>query len=349
MLKIVKTQRILVTGGSSMIGRAIIDHLKKNDNYTYIIAPTHSECDLLNPLHVNMAVQDFKPHIIIHAAGYNGGIEFNRNFPADIFFKTATMALNVYQAAANFYKTSGTPLTVNGILASCSYPDLKEGYFSESDLHNGLPNKTVECHGLAKRIIEDFGRQVWKQYGLPCQSYILTNSFGPYDSFHPDKTKVVGGMIRKFVDAKDANLSEVTFWGDGSPKREFIYSKDAGRIIATLSTYLHDVIYRKQYAMSWPIAPFNVGSGVELTIKETAEIIARVVGYQGEIKWDASKPNGQMRKALNISSIKTGRDFVTKDKPDGLLTGLTTFEHAVAETVSWYYQGNNKEIYDNKK
>lgn len=338
--------KIFITGGSSMIGRAIIDSLDKDNLVIY--APTHSECDLMEPIETFMTVNDFKPNIIIHCAGYNGNIDFNLRFPSDIYYRTVTMALNLYRAAAQSYRSNYRPMLVTGLLASCSYPDLEEGYFREYELNSGLPNYTVECHGLAKRVINDFGRQIYKQYGLPCQPLILTNSFGPYDSFHPDKTKVVGGMIRKFVDAKRSNLPEITFWGDGSPKREFLYSRDAGRIIAELVTYLYDIIHVKQYTLSWPLKPMNIGSGKELTIKETAEIIARIVGYDGKILWDKTKPNGQMRKALDVSSIKNGRDFVSKERPDGLLTGLTTFGAAIEATVAWYTSGKNKEIYDAK-
>lgn len=318
-----------------MIGRAIIEYFNREN--VEVFAPSHSELDLLDYENCFDVVRTVRPDIIIHAAGWNGNIAFNAKFPASIFSKTVTMVLNLYNAASLYKVENKKQLSITGILASCSYPDLESGFFKEEDLHNGLPNRTVECHGLAKRVIEDFGRQIYKEHGVLANSIVLTNSYGPYDSFHPDKTKVVGGMIRKLVDAKNNNLPSITFWGDGSPKREFIYCKDAGRIIAKIADLFHTMYVEKGNCLEGTPSPINVGSGQEFTIKETAETIAKIVGYTGEILWDTSKPNGQMRKALDISRLK------------GLMpVNFTPFEQAVKETLDWYLEGDNKVIYDNK-
>ena len=322
-----------------MIGRAICDRLLSVDAIGGICVsyPKKYSLDLLSADDCRDALHYFKPDIVIHAAGFNGGISFNAKFPADIFHKTALMALNLYNAVGVYARDEKKPMMITGILASCSYPDLESGYFSEEDLHKGLPNNTVECHGLAKRIIDDFGRQVSKQYGILVNPVVLTNSYGPFDNFNPYKTKVVGSMIRKFVDAKNNNLPSITFWGDGSPKREFIYCKDAGRIIADLACKTYDDVIVNQKTSNLSYSVTNVGSGQEFTIKETAETIAKIVGYTGEILWDTSKPNGQMRKALDISRLK-----------ELMPVNFTPFEQAIKETLDWYLEGDNKAVYDNK-
>jgi len=214
-----ENKRVLVTGGTSMIGRSIIQNLKefqvKVDNVP------HSECNLLDYEQIFQRIEQFKPDYVIHAAGWNGGIEWNKTYPATIYHRTALMALNVFEAASlqpNIKK-------IVGILASCSYPDMSTPAYQEKDLWNGKPNPTVECHGLAKRIQADFGRQITKQFNIPCISCILNNCYGPYDSFHPAKTKVVGALIRRIVEAKQQNLSDITCWGTGAPLREFIDRK----------------------------------------------------------------------------------------------------------------------------
>lgn len=314
--------KVFVTGGSSMIGRAICERLIEQGHNVY--APKKNDCNLFVYENIDWEICRYKPDYIIHAAGWNGGIAWNKKYPADIYGNTITMAANLYLAVTKAtiefnFKVKG----VLGILASCSYPDNNGGVFFEEDLHDGLPNETVECHGLAKRVIADYGRQVEKQYGIPCRSVILTNAFGPGDSFHLEKTKVVGALIRKFVEAKRDNLPSVTCWGTGSPKRQLIYSKDAGRIIADLALIPNIS------------SPINVGSYTEITIKELTEVIAREVGYTGNIEWDTSKPDGQMRKYIQIERLKTVLDVK-----------FTPFRDAIKETIEWYI--NNKEQADAK-
>lgn len=312
--------KVMVTGGESMVGKAIVRNLLELGAEVNVLA--HSECNLLDMDETFDYVRALKPEFVIHAAGWNGGIGWNKRFPATIYYRTATMALNIYNAVS----LVGGVQKVVGILASCSYPDLPVEAFEEKDLWSGKPNSTVECHGLAKRVIADFGRQVSKQYpNTQCISCILNNCYGPYDSFHPDKTKVVGALIRRFVEAKYDNASEVVCWGTGSPLREFVYAPDAGRAIVQCLRGYDNVSY-----------PINISSGEEISIKELTELIAEFIQYRGNIVWDTSKDDGQLRKRLDTFTFHylfPGMDFVD------IKAGLK-------QTIDWYIA--NKELADSK-
>lgn len=310
-------EKVLVTGGESMIGRSIVEALGSN----YVIDCTpHKKCDLLDLSNTLDYVQKFSPDYIIHAAGWNGGIKWNKDFPATIYYRTTTMALNIYTA---IYKTPSVKKSV-GILASCSYPDIPNSTFTEEQLWNGKPNNTVECHGLAKRIISDYGRQISKQYDKICVSCILNNSYGPYDSFHPEKTKVVGALIRRFVEAKQQNLPSVTCWGSGKPLREFVYCKDAGKAIVEVLQKYNDTQL-----------PINITSGEEVSIYDLTMTIAILTKYGGEVIWDINKPDGQMKKSLNNTRFKQISNME-----------FTPLKVGLKETIDWYI--NNKEYADNK-
>lgn len=312
--------KVMVTGGESMVGRAIVKNLLELGAEVNVM--THDSCDLLNMDETFDYVRALKPEFVVHAAGWNGGIGWNKRFPATIYYRTATMALNLYNAVS----LMGCVKRVVGILASCSYPDLPVEALQERELWDGKPNPTVECHGLAKRIIADFGRQVSKQYpDTQCVSCILNNCYGPYDSFHPDKTKVVGALIRRFVEAKYDNASEVVCWGTGSPLREFVYASDAGKAIVKCLQGYDSVDY-----------PINISSGEEVSIRELTELIAELTQYRGKIAWDTTKADGQLRKRLDTFAFHylfPGMEFTD------IKTGLK-------KTIDWYVA--NKELADSK-
>lgn len=297
--------KIMVTGASSMIGRAIIEAIDLEDN---VIPIFHEDCDLLDLNQVHARFSKTQPDMVIHAAGYNGGILWNKLYPATIFYRTVQMGLNVLEMTHRFKVKK-----VVSIISSCSYPD--EPLLQECNLWNGKPNSTVECHAFAKRFLDAFSRQISIEHPTTkCVSVILNNSYGPYDNFHPEKTKVVGALIKKFVDAKKENLPHVTCWGTGSPLREFVYSKDAGKLIAEVAYRYNDVNL-----------PLNIGSGQETSIKELAELIALTVGYQGRILWDSDKPDGQMFKKLDLTNLK---NFIR--------LAVTPLQQGIKETVEFY-------------
>jgi GDP-L-fucose synthase len=302
----------LITGGTSMVGQAIAEAAKNSKSE--VLPLTHEQCDLLKPGEFYKVLLATRPNYIVHAAGWNGGIEWNKQYPADIYYRTAQMALNVYNEIAEYNKRNRSIQKVMGILASCSYPDHKDDYFKEPNLWMGRPNYTVECHGLAKRVIADFSRQIYKQYDLKCMSCILNNCYGPHDSYHPEKTKVVGAMVKRFVDAKQQDLDSVTCWGTGSPLREFVFAPDAGRAIVECLQKYDDCEL-----------PINISSGQEISILDLTCLVADIVGYEGAIIWDTHKPDGQLRKSLDIARFREISDMEFTPMREGLI-----------QTIEWY-------------
>ncbi len=279
-------QRIMITGGESMVGQAVGWALCKKGQKVVIDTVPHRECDLLTPTEVHARFLNFRPTRVIHAAGYNGGIEWNKKYPAKIFEQTVRMGMNVFDAAQRLGSN------VLSIISSCAYPNGE--ILKEEDFWNGAPHLTVECHGFAKRMLVEYGRQMWAQFRQHHTSVVLNTCYGRGDSYHPEKTKVVGAMIKRFIEAKEKNLPQVECWGTGSPRREFLFAPDAGELI---------VMALENYYDTW--LPLNISSGQELTIKELAETVASVVGYTGQILWDTSKSDGQMRKCLDTTQMRT--------------------------------------------
>ncbi len=309
-----KNQKVLVTGQSSMIGRQVVSKLLERGAYVlpdfFANEDGVERVDLTNSVDCDTLFEKSEPDYVIHCAGFNGGIQFNKKYPADIFYKTAMMSLNVLNAC-EYYKVR----KVVSILASCAYPN-KEDVLNENDFGNGNSHETVECHGHAKRILFDYSKQIYKQHPdtLPI-CVVSNNSFGPHDSYKVDKTKFIGGAIAKIAEAKERNLDEVVFWGDGSPLREFVYCKDVAEgLIQALEKYNN------------PFDVINI-SGFETSIKAVVEEIAEIIGFKGKIVWDSARPNGQMRKKLDDTKMR-----------DCLSLELTPFSQALKETIDWYYK-----------
>ena len=292
-----------VTGAGSMIGRAVVDQLWKKGALPFSIL--HPNYDLLDYKVARQALVGCD--YVIHCAGYNGNLAFNAKYPADIFFNTAQMGLNVLRAAlAVGVKKVVTPL------ASCAYPDTD--ILVEAEFLNGAPNPTVEAHGLSKRVIHAYGRQLKKQYGFNAVSLIFNTCYGPYDSFNVEKTKVVGGLIAKFCEAVK-NGTDVICWGSGEPRRELIYVDDAAKaIIAVLENYDDSEL------------PINIGQWQDVSIKALAELIAELTGFNREIIWDTTKPDGQYQKLLNparSTNILPHMEF-------------TPLQEGLKKTIEWY-------------
>lgn len=305
-----KRKKVLVTGGGSMIGRAVCDILRLKD--ADVIQSFHRDNDLLFDDEVSKIFFDNRGiEYVVHLATYSGNIQFNQKYPADTFYRTAIMGLNVLNIACWF----GVRKIVS-ILSSCAIADTGADVLTEDMLWQGLPNETIECHGLAKRMLHAYSRQISRQYDVNAVCCIVNNSFGPYDSYDLNKTKVIGGLIKRFVDARNTNLPEVTCWGTGAPLREFVYCKDAAEgIVQVLEKYDDS------------ISPINITSGQEISIKDLAETIAELVGYKGQVLWDTSKGDGQMRKKLDDTKMKQHLDIK-----------FTSFKDALKETIEWYEQ-----------
>lgn len=275
----------MTTGANSMIGKEVADYLDKKG--AVVDRVFHGECNLIQPEDVGERFDSFKPEYVIHAAGFNGGINFNKEYPASIYYRTVQMGINVLTACVLHDVKK-----VVSILPSCAYSyqdkygGLRDNLFEE-DFADGPPHPSVACHGLAKRTLFDYSHQIYKQFKLNYVCVVLNNCMGPRDNFDPDKTKVVGALIKKFVDAKRTGAKHVEVFGTGAARREFLYSQDAAEgIVRALEVY------------DDPTLPINLGGGTELTIKELAEKIKCLVGYDGDIKFLTDYPDGQLRKRL---------------------------------------------------
>ena len=281
-----KTSKIYVAGHNGMVGSAIVRELKKQ-GYNNIITKSRKDLDLINQDAVNAFFEKENPEYIFLAAARVGGIGANSTYPADFLYENMMIEMNVIHTA---FKNKCKKLLFLG--SSCIYPRMAEQPIKESSLLSSSLEPTNEAYALAKISGLKYCEYLNKQYGTDYISVMPTNLYGPNDNYHPTNSHVLPAFIRKFHEAKEKGLTEVTCWGDGSPLREFLYVDD----LANLCVFLMN-----NYSGNETI---NAGTGKELSIKELANLIADIVGYNGEIKWDTSKPNGTPRKLLDISKSK---------------------------------------------
>lgn len=281
-----KYDKIFVAGHKGMVGSAIVRELKKQ-GYTNIVLRTHQELDLTRQCEVEEFFQSEKPDYVFLAAGKVGGIAANASALADFMYENMVLEMNVIHAA---WKNGCKKLEFLG--SSCIYPRLAPQPMPESCLLTSELEKTNEGYALAKISGLKYCEYLNRQYGTDYISVMPTNLYGPNDNYHPTNSHVLPAMIRRFHEAKVAGAAAVTCWGDGSALREFLYVDDlADFCVFLMNHYSGD-------------ETVNAGTGKELTIKELAETIARVIGYEGEILWDTEKPNGTPRKLLDVSKAE---------------------------------------------
>ena len=280
-----KNSKIFVAGHRGMVGSAILRELKRQ-GYSNIITRTHSELDLTRQSEVEDFFMREKPEYVFLAAAKVGGIAANSNSPADFMYDNMILEMNVLHSA---WKCGCRKLEFLG--SSCIYPRMAPQPMTEDCLLTGELEKTNEAYALAKISGLKYCEYLNRQYGTDFISVMPTNLYGPNDNYHPEHSHVLPALIRRFHQAKVDGKAEVTCWGDGSPLREFMYVDD----LADLCVFLMN-----NYTGNETV---NAGTGKELTIKELAELVAKVVGYGGKINWDTSRPNGTPRKLLEISKI----------------------------------------------
>lgn len=281
--KVEKNAKIYVAGHRGMVGSAIVRELQRQ-GYTNIITRTHSELDLTNQAAVDSFFAEERPEYVFLAAAKVGGIEANDSAPADFMYMNMMLEMNVIHAA---WRNGCHKLEFLG--SSCIYPRMAPQPMPESCLLTSALEKTNEAYALAKISGLKYCEYLNRQYGTDFISVMPTNLYGPNDNYHPTHSHVLPALIRRFHEAKEAGLQTVTCWGDGSPLREFLYVDD----LANLCVFL-----MQNYSGNETV---NAGTGKELTIRELTEVVARTVGYEGEILWDTTKPNGTPRKLLDVS------------------------------------------------
>lgn len=295
-----KDSKIYVAGHRGMVGSAIVRELERK-GYTNIITRTHSELDLTDQRAVNEFFEREKPEYVFLAAAKVGGIMANSTAPADFMYQNMMLEMNVIHAA---WENGVKKLEFLG--SSCIYPRLAPQPMPESCLLASALEQTNEAYALAKISGLKYCEYLNRQYGTDFISVMPTNLYGPNDNYHPEHSHVLPALIHRFHEAKVKGAESVVCWGDGSPYREFLYVDD----LANLCVYLMN-----NYSGNETV---NAGTGKEVTIKELTDIVAEIVGYDGEIKWDVTKPNGTPRKLLDVSKATSLGWRYTTELKDGI-------------------------------
>ena len=302
------TKRICVTGGAGFLGTHLIRRLKEH-GAREIFVPQYPEYDLVREADIIRMIDTAKPDIIIHLAAKVGGIGANREKPGEFFYDNLMMGVQLIHQA--WLKGVEKFVAIGTI---CAYPKFTPIPFKEEDLWNGYPEETNAPYGLAKKMLLVQSQAYREQYGYNSIFLLPVNLYGPGDNFNPATSHVIPALIRKCLEAKEHNASEIVAWGDGTPTREFIYVEDAAEGI-TLAT--------ERYNSSEPV---NIGSSFEISIKDLTETIARLTGFNGTIRWDTTKPNGQPRRKLDTTRAREAFGFEAK----------TDFEEGLKRTIAWY-------------
>lgn len=300
-------KRVLVTGGSGFLGTNICERL--GNIGALVSAPSHENYDLTNKTDITRMYKDYPCDILIHLAAVVGGIGANKKHPGKFFFDNLIMGSLLMEYARVF----NVPKFV-ALGTVCSYPKNTPIPFKEESLWDGYPEETNAPYGLAKKMMLVQSQAYREEYGYNSIFLLPVNLYGPGDNFDPETSHVIPALIKKCVDAVDANESTITVWGDGSASREFLFVRDATEAI---------LLSAEKYNSSEPV---NIGSSEEITIRDLVTIIAQQTGYMGKIKWDTSKPNGQPRRKLDTTKANKEFGFVSK----------TSFEVGLRETISWY-------------
>jgi len=301
-------RRIVVTGGAGFLGGYILEGLRKR-GCKNILVPKTDDYDLVNLQDVMRMYGNMRPDIVIHLAAVVGGIGANREHPGEFFYKNLMMGVQLIE--------QGRVRAIEKFVAIgtiCAYPKFTPVPFKEEELGNGYPEETNAPYGLAKKMLLVQSQAYRAEYGFNSIFLLPVNLYGPGDNFDPASSHVIPALIKKCVDAIEVGADHIDCWGTGRVSREFIYAADAAEgILLATEHYNGD-------------EPVNIGAGFEITIKDLAEKIAELTGFEGELRWDSSKPDGQPRRCLDTSRAKEYFGFEAK----------TDFDEGLKATIKWY-------------
>lgn len=302
------SQRILLTGGAGFLGRAVLERLAARGARD-VFVPRRRDYDLTREADVERVYRDARPDVVIHLAAEVGGIGANQANPGRYFFANMAMAMHLIEqgraAGIRKFVQAGT---------ICAYPKFTPVPFHEDRLWDGYPEETNAPYGIAKKAAMVMLDGYRRQYGMASAYLLPVNLYGPWDNFDLGTSHVVPALIRKCVEAREAGTDHITCWGTGSASREFLYVDDAA-----------EGLLRAAEVMEKP-TPVNLGTGAEITIRDLVALIARLSGFTGEIRWDASKPDGQPRRCLDT------------ERAERLLgwKAVVGLEEGLRRTIDWY-------------
>jgi GDP-L-fucose synthase len=309
-------RRVLLTGGGGFLGRFIQEELARRGPGD-VLVPSSKQLDLRDAGAIRQFLAEKKPNLVIHAAAVVGGIGANRLHPGRFFYDNAIMGIQLIEesrlAAIEKFVCLGT---------ICAYPKFTPVPFREDDLWNGYPEETNAPYGIAKKALLVQLQAYRQEYGFNGIFLLPVNLYGPRDNFDLESSHVIPAMIRKFVEAKEANAPTVILWGDGSPTREFLYVEDAAEAI---------VVASENYDEPEPV---NLGSGEEIAIRDLAEAIKSLTSYAGEIVWDTAQPNGQPRRKLETSRARERFSW----------SAAMPLKDGLPKTLAWYLTHRSKTV-----
>ncbi len=303
-----QNRRVCITGGAGFLGTFVTKTLRAR-GAREIFIPLFPEYDLTREDEIRRLISDARPDLIIHLAALAGGIGANRARPAEFFYKNLMMGAPLmhyaWEAGVEKFVAIGT---------ICAYPKFTPVPFKEENLWDGYPEETNAPYGLAKKMLLVQAQAYREQYGFNAIYLLPVNLYGPGDNFDLQTSHVIPALIRKCLEAKERQEQKVVLWGDGSPTREFLYVEDAA---------LGIVLAAERFNGREPV---NLGSGMEISIRDLAQLIAELTGFTGEFYWDTSKPNGQPRRGLDVSRVEAFFGF----------KAATPFKEGLRRTIEWY-------------
>lgn len=301
-------RRVVVTGGAGFLGHYVTEGLRSR-GCEQILVPKVEDYDLVNMADVVRMYEDMRPDVVIHLAAVVGGIGANREHPGEFFYKNLMMGVQLIEQAR--LRQIEKFVAIGTI---CAYPKHTPVPFREEDLWSGYPEETNAPYGLAKKMLLVQSQAYRQEYGFNSVFLLPVNLYGPGDNFDPASSHVIPALIKKCQDAIDSGADTIECWGTGNVSREFIYAADAAEGILLATEHYNDP------------EPINIGAGSEITIKELAERIVTLMGFEGEIRWNPAKPDGQPRRCLDVSKAKEHFGFEAK----------MTLDEGLRQTIDWY-------------